>query len=33
MVYFKIYDITNWETNNYNTDIAQIPQEVNAIGN
>ena len=23
MVNFKIYDITNWETNNYNTHIAQ----------
>ena len=28
---FKIYDVTTWETNNYNTYIAQYLQEVKVI--
>ena len=30
-VNFKIYDVTSWETNNYNTHIAQYYQEVKTI--
>ena len=33
MFYFKIYDIINWETNNYNTHITQYLKKLRQSDN